>query len=94
MIIHHTMPPLSERMPYTINEDVCKVCAPKGNFVFHLHYDNISLDCFEDFNLAHEMKMAPFTRQPMVLISQRVKQLFNDLRIKPVYKPVIVVEDE
>ncbi|AMJ41580.1 hypothetical protein [Anaerotignum propionicum] len=95
MIINHTMPPLSEKMPYIIDEDDCLVCTKKGRIKFFpLYYDEASLSHYEDFNLSHEENIGKKSRQSLVLVSQRVKHLFDTLKIKPVYKPVVIVKEE
>lgn len=95
MIINHTMPPLSEKMPYIIDEDDCLVCTKKGRIKFFPpYYDEASLSHYEDFNLSHEENIGKKSRQSLVLVSQRVKHLFDTLKIKPVYKPVVIVKEE
>ncbi len=58
------------------------------------YYDEASLSHYEDFNLSHEENIGKKSRQSLVLVSQRVKQLFDTLKIKPVYKPVVIVKEE
>ncbi|WMI80066.1 hypothetical protein [Anaerotignum sp. MB30-C6] len=95
MIINHTMPPLSEKMPYIIDEDDCLVCNKKGRLKFFPpYYDKASLDYFQDFNLSYEVNAGKHCQQSLVLVSQRVKQLFDTLKIKPVYKPIVVVDEK
>lgn len=95
MIINHKMPPLSEKMPYIFDEDDCLVCTKRGRIKFFPpYYDETSLSYYEDFNLSHEVNSGKYSYQSLLLVSQRVKHLFDTLKIKPVYKPVVIVKEE
>jgi len=94
MIINHTMPPFSEKMPYIIDEDDCLFCSKKGRIKFPPYYDEASLNYYEDFNLSYEVSWGKKSRQSLLLVSQRVKRLFDTLKIKPVYEPVVIVKEE
>ena len=47
-----------------------------------------------DKELSFEENVCEMSRQPLLLVSQKVKRLFDILKIKPVYQPIIVVKNK
>lgn len=90
MLINNILPPLSDKMPIIDHESYCSECAKYLKLKFPLHYDKPSLDNICDFNISYEDTVYP-DFQPRVLIAPRVKELFEILKIKGVYQPIIVV---
>ena len=80
-------------MPYLSDMEYCKECS-NGVIVFPPHYETESLNDFKDFNLSFEENVCEMIRQPLLLVSQKVKRLFDIVKIKPVYQPIIVVKNK
>lgn len=93
MIINNIMPPFSKEMPYLSDMKYCKECS-NGVIIFPPYYETESLNDFKDFNLSFEENVCEMSRQPLLLVSQKVKRLFDILKIKPVYQPIIVVKNK
>ena len=90
MLVNSILPPLSAKMPF-IAEDLCLECGKFAITKFPLHYDRFSLNNIKDFNVAYEEMLYP-DFQPRLLVSKKVKELFKELKIKPVWQPIIVVD--
>lgn len=90
MSVNSILPPLSDKMP-SIAEDVCYECGKFATAKFPLHYDRLSLNNIKDFNFAYEEMLYP-DFQPRLLVSPKVKNLFKELKIKPVWQPIMVVD--
>ncbi|MTI46679.1 MAG: hypothetical protein FH761_02465 [Firmicutes bacterium] len=91
MMINNVMPPFSQKMPYILYDEDCTECQEFGKIKFPPHYDKSTLDKAKDFNLSLEKNVA-LGRQPLLLVSQKVKELFDILRISPVYEPIVVIK--
>lgn len=90
LFVNHVLPPLSGKTPVLEGSDDCEECGKYGKTKFPLHYDRSSLDNLKDFNRAYEERTYS-AFQPRILVSPKVKDLFDSLKIKPVYQPIIVV---
>lgn len=91
IIIDTYMPNLSTSMTIIDKKETCNSCGLTDRHIWPLHYQSDELGMAKDFNLVKEKFTYGGYIQPNVVISKKVKEWLEQLKIKGIYEPIIEV---